>query len=177
MANNDYINIGYTKKTHGVGGELKVFIEARYLEDFFKNERIFIDIKGVKVPYFITNVRGSLDLIFQLEDVKNKEAAFSLQSREIFLRPQDLIPEHRREIEVIEDSLEYEHLNGFMLVDQTAGEIGVIDEILDMPQQEMAFLRHKGREVLVPLNKNYIVSVDTKQRRVLMDLPEGLLDV
>ena len=93
----------------------------------FEGERIFIDIKGVKVPYFITNVRGSLDLIFQLEDVKNKEAAFSLQSREIFLRPQDLIPEHRREIEVIEDSLEYEHLNGFMLVDQTAGEIGVID--------------------------------------------------
>jgi len=56
------------------------------------------------------------------------------------------------------------------------GEIGTIDEVLEMPQQEMAFLKYKGRDVLVPLNEQFIQSVDEGNRRVMVDLPDGLLD-
>jgi 16S rRNA processing protein RimM len=177
MAEPEYINIGHTRKTHGVGGELKIMIETRFVEDFLKNERIFIDVKGIKIPYFITSVRGTLDLIVALEDVDNKEAAYSLQSREVFLRKQDLIPEHLRELEVEDESLEYAFLAGFTLIDQTLGEIGVIDEILDMPQQEMAMMKHKGKDVLIPLNKSMILKVDKAGKRLTMDLPDGLLDM
>lgn len=178
MAETQYINIGYTKKTHGIGGELKLVIEERFLEDFLKNERIFLDVKGAKVPYFVGNVRGKGEMILKLEEVDNREAAFSLQSREVFLREQDLIPEHQRELEIEEEeTLEYEHLTGFLLVDKTAGTIGPIEEVLDMPQQEMAFLKHKGREVLIPLNEQFITSIDEKGKKVFVDLPEGLLEV
>lgn len=177
MAEHEYINIGHTRKTHGVQGEMKVNIEDRYLEDFLKNERLFIDVKGVKVPYFVASIRGKGDLILLLEEVTSKEAAFALQSREIHLRKTDLIPEHHRELEIeAEAELEYAYLAGFQLVDQTLGEIGPIREVLDMPQQEMAFLDYQGREVLVPLNTQFIVSVDKKTRKVHMDLPKGLLD-
>ena len=177
MAEHVYINIGHTRKTHGVQGEMKINIEDRYLEDFLKNERIFIDIKGVKVPYFVASVRGKGDLILLLEEVTSKEAAFALQSREIHLREADLIPDHERELEIEpEETLAYAHIVGFKLVDQTLGEVGVIREVLDMPQQEMAFLDYQGREVLIPLNAQFIVSIDEKSRTVQMDLPDGLLD-
>ncbi len=177
MAEHTYINIGHTRKTHGVNGEMKVAIEERYLEDFLKNERIFLDIKGVKVPYFVASVRGKGDMIMLLEEVTNKEAAFALQSREIHLRETDLIPDHQRELEIEpEEELEYAHLVGFQLMDKTLGEVGSIREVLDMPQQEMAFLDYQGREVLVPLNAQLIVSVDKKSRTVHMDLPDGLLE-
>ncbi|MBV6438650.1 MAG: Ribosome maturation factor RimM [Saprospiraceae bacterium] len=178
MADIQYINIGYTKKTHGIGGELKLVVEERFLEDFLKNERIFLDVKGAKVPYFVANVRGKGEMILKLEEVDNREAAFALQSREVFLREQDLIPEHLRELEIEEEeALEYEHLTGFMIVDKTAGEVGLIGEVLDMPQQEMAFLQYKGRDVLIPLNGQMITSIDEKGKKVFMDLPEGLLEV
>jgi 16S rRNA processing protein RimM len=45
-----------------------------------------------------------------------------------------------------------------------------------MPQQEMAFLDYRGREVLIPLNEQLIISIDETQKHILMDLPEGLLD-
>ena len=177
MAEHTYINIGHTRKTHGVNGEMKVAIEDRYLEDFLKNERIFIDIRGVKVPYFVASVRGKGDMILLLEEVISKEAAFALQSREIHLRETDLIPDHQRELEIEpEEELEYAHLVGFQLMDKTLGEIGSIREVLDMPQQEMAFLDYQGREVLVPLNIQLIVSIDQKSRTVHMDLPDGLLE-
>ncbi len=178
MADIQYINIGYTKKTHGLNGELKLSIEERYLEDFLKNERLFIDVKGAKVPYFVVGVRGKGEMILQLEDVESRDAAYGLQSREVFLRQQDLIPDEERELEVIEEEgLEYEHLTGFTITDKSVGEIGVIEEVLEMPQQEMAMLTYKNKMVLIPLNAQLIVTVDKTTKVVQMDLPDGLLDM
>jgi 16S rRNA processing protein RimM len=179
MANKEqqYVCIGRTKKAHGLAGEIKMGIEEQYLEDFMKNERIFIGVKSSKIPYFIANVRGKGEMIVQLEDVDNRDAAQMLQAREIFLREQDILSEAEREFEMPDDALEYAGLVGFMMLDKTIGEIGTIDEVLEMPQQEMAFLRFKGKEVLVPLNEQMILEVNEALKQVLMDLPEGLLDV
>ena len=177
MAETQYVIIGRTRKAHSLTGELKISIEERYLEDFMKNERIFLDVKGVKIPYFIDNVRGGGEMIVKLEEVDNRDTATLLQSRDVLLRQQDILPDHAREFEVEEEvGLEYAHLAGFMLVDETQGEIGIIDEVLEMPQQEMAFLKYKDREVLVPLNDQFIKSIDQQNRRVMVDLPDGLLD-
>ena len=172
-----YVNIGRTKKAHGLNGEIKVAIEEQYLEDFMKNERIFILVKSSKVPYFIANVRGKGEMIVQLEDVENRDTAQILQAREIYLREQDILREQEREFEIPDDALEYERLQGYMMLDKTIGEIGPIDEVVEMPQQEMAFLHYKGHEVLIPLNQQLILAIDDAKRSVLMDLPEGLLEV
>ncbi len=178
MSNVTYINIGFTQKSHGLEGELKVVVEDRYLEDFMKNERIFVEVKGSKVPYFIENVRGKGAMILKLEDVEDKDAAFVLQSRKIFLREQDLIPEKEREFEVEEEEgMKYLFLVGFTMEDKTAGLIGVVTEVVEMPQQEMAFMKYKGKDVLIPLNEQLIVEVQKKEKKLLVDLPEGLLDM
>ena len=67
-------------------------------------------------------------------------------------------------------------LNCALMVDALLGEIGIIDEVLEMPQQEMAFLKYKERDVLVPLNEQFIQSIDEANRQVMVDLPDGLLD-
>ena len=176
MAENPYVLIGHTRKAHGLTGELKLHIDERYLEDFLKNERIFLDVKGTKIPYFVANVRGKGEMILLLEDVSDRDAATMLQGREVFLREKDLLPDEERELEYVEEVLEYEHLTGFMLIDQLLGEMGIIGLVLEMPQQEMAFLKYQGREVLVPLNEQLIVEVDEAGKKVIMDLPGGLLD-
>ena len=177
MAEQPYVLIGHTRKAHGIAGELKLSIEERYVEDFLKNERIFLDVKGTKIPYFVANVRGKGELILQLEDVTDRDAAIMLQGREVFLREKDILHDSERELEFEEETLEYQHLNGYTLVDQTLGAIGTIDEILEMPQQEMALVPYLGREVLIPLNPHYIRSIDHKARKVVVDLPEGLLEL
>lgn len=177
MSETIYVQIGYTQKTHGLKGELKAVIEPQYYEDFTHNKRIFLDIKNTKVPYFISEVRGGSGIILSLEEVTNKTLAEPLQSRQIFLRTKDLIPDHKRKYLVEEDVLEYAELEGYIIEDETLGEIGPIREVLEMPQQEMAFLEYKNKDVLIPLNKQLILSVDNVQKRVKMDLPEGLLDV
>jgi 16S rRNA processing protein RimM len=169
----EYIEIGRTQKTHGVQGELKIFIEDKFWDDFEHNKRVFLDIRGIKMPYFIKNMRGKGAPIVHFEDVPNREAALLLQSRSIFLREQDLIPDVDRS--VYDEVLEYGFLEGFRMIDAVAGDIGVIQEVIEMPQQEMALIQYDGREVLIPLNQHFITNIDETGKTVNVNLPEGLL--
>lgn len=168
----NYIQIGFTKKTHGIGGELKVVVEEPYEDIFLEADRVFLEIKGVKQPYFIKSIRGGGDLIVLFEDVANREEALTLQSRAIFL-PENELPEEA--LIPAEETSEHAHLVGYLLLDQALGPIGPITEVIEMPQQEMAVVQWQGREVLIPLNEQFILAVDEKAKTVRMDLPEGLL--
>ncbi|MFN0012934.1 MAG: ribosome maturation factor RimM [Saprospiraceae bacterium] len=170
----NYVQIGFTRKTHGVAGELKIVIEEPFEDLFLDADRVFLEVKGAKMPFLIKSVRGGGDLIVLFEDVANREEALSLQSRPVFL-PESEIPE-----EVIldqPDPREYGYLIGFVINDRTAGEIGTVQDVLELPQQEMAVVNWKGKEVLVPLNKAFVVSIDLKRKEVVTDLPEGLLSL
>ncbi|MCC6460624.1 MAG: 16S rRNA processing protein RimM [Saprospiraceae bacterium] len=169
----EYKQIGYSQKTHGVAGELKIFIEEPYEDLFVDQDRIFLDIKGTKQPFFIESIRGKAEFIVKFEDVNNREAAQLMQSRGLFL-PAHEVPDA---LEAEEPTLEYAGLVGYLLVDEDLGDIGRIEEILEMPQQEMAVLQYKGREALVPLNPQFIRAIDKAAQTVRVALPEGLLDL
>ncbi|TNE65534.1 MAG: 16S rRNA processing protein RimM [Bacteroidetes bacterium] len=169
----EYIQIGFTRKTHGVKGELKVAIEEPYEDVFLEADRVFLEIRGSKQPFFIESIRGGGDLIVHFEDIPTREDALLLQSKPVFL-PADEVPETAPEEEY---TLQYGYLTGYRILDKTAGQIGEVRDILELPQQEMAVVEVQGREVLIPLNEQFIQSIDDQKREVHTDLPEGLLEL
>ena len=172
-----FVEIGYTKKTHGVQGWLRVQVEPEYLEDLLSTSAIFLSIQGQSVPYFIESFDSRNDLLVKLEDINSKEAAAALSGKALSLREQDIIPDDEREFELDEDELEYSFLTGFQLHTEERGQIGAILEILEFPQQEMARLAVDEKEVLIPLHQDFIQSINEEQKQVTMNLPEGLLDL
>jgi 16S rRNA processing protein RimM len=46
-----------------------------------------------------------------------------------------------------------------------------------MPHQEMAVVNHHNKEVLIPLNEELIINIDTTKRLIIMNLPEGLVQL
>lgn len=166
------VSIGFCKKPHGIGGELKVQIEAEYLEDFLHAEVIFIEMGGKQVPYFVENIRSGNEILIKLEDVNSREAASPLAAKEIFLREKDLSPE-----EEDEEDFDYQDFIGFQIIDTEAGMIGEIENIIEYPQQMMAVLQYQGREILIPLHENLIHDINIEDQTLLMNLPIGLLDL
>lgn len=165
-----FVEIGKTLKPHGVKGELKVSIEDAYWEDFNKTKAIFIYVLGQKLPYFIKQIQDANNAtILKLEGIDSKEMALSLSSMPIFMRDADI------SVEIIEEGLEYGFLEGFYIIDKTLGSIAKIEEVIELPQQEMAVVIYENKEILIPLNEHLIIEIDEKLERVLMDLPEGLL--
>ncbi len=173
MAAEQYIRIGSTKKPHGLKGELKVFIEEDYLEDFLQARVLFLKTGSNMLPHFLKQVRGGNFLIAHFEDCDSRTAADQLAGKELFLRESDMISDEDRQLEA--DTGAYAHCVGYTLLDETLGTIGPIDRIESYPEQEMAVVWFDGKNRLVPLHLKLIVSIDEEQRLLKVDLPEGLL--
>ncbi|NJK84168.1 MAG: 16S rRNA processing protein RimM [Saprospiraceae bacterium] len=167
-----FIEIGKIIKPHGVKGELKVSVEEAYWEDFNNTKAVFINTLGQKLPYFVKQIQDANNAtILKLEDVNTKEMALTLSSMPMFMREEDIT------VEVEDFALAYAFLANYTIIDKTLGEIGKVEEIIELPQQEMAVVSYKNKEVLIPLNQYLIVEINEQAARLIMDLPAGLLEL
>lgn len=171
----EFVRIGYTQKTHGVEGELRIFLEEEYEEDFLNSQAVFLDVNGKKIPFFIEYIRGADDDILKLEEVNSREEAQKWSSKELFLRESDLIPAKDRENTAYEPQFAF--LEGFEAVDGDLGPLGPILRVDEYPQQEMAVILYKKREALIPLQEPLLQRIDEVGKKVYFKLPEGLLDL
>jgi len=172
----EYVSIGYTKKTHGTKGNIKIQIKDQYVEDAGQVDVVFIQIKGKHVPFFVEDLNYGHQLILKLEDVDSLESATSITAKEIFIRAKDVLTDQDREFEVV-DSSQYRKYEGYLILDTEVGNIGKIEEVIEYPQQEMAVVNYKNREVLIPLTPQLIDKIDDQQKQIHFNLPEGLLDL
>ncbi len=178
MHNLKYTHIGRTKKVHGTEGELKVHLFEEFTEDFIAAEFIFLDIDGGKVPFFVENIRMNDTPFVLFEDIMNNEDAVPYTAKQMYLRREDILKDEERQYDFTkEDTLQFRKYKGYKIVDLTAGEVGIIEDIIEMPQQEMAQVTYKGNEILLPMNDALIEDVDKKSGIVVMDLPEGILEL
>jgi 16S rRNA processing protein RimM len=168
------VQIGATKKPHGLKGEVKLHVEEKYIEDLQEVEVVILTIKGKPTPFFVEDIRFGNAIIAKFEDVDTLEAATEIANKELSLREKDLIPDDEREFEI--EGLQYEKCVGYTILDKGTA-VGVIEEVLEFPQQEMAFIEYEGREVMIPLHPHFILKVDNAAKTIAMDLPDGLLEL
>lgn len=168
-------HIGFTKKAKGLDGSIKVKIFDEFVEDFVQAEVIFLTIGGKEIPYFIEKIDLQSELVVQLEDVTDRNTAAQLSSKSIYLREQDILADEKRQLET--EELAYAYLTNFLMVDEVAGEIGEIEEVIELPQQEMAVVNYKNKEILIPLNDQLITEIDKNHQQIKVALPDGLLEL
>lgn len=167
----DHFRIGTVTKTRGLKGELQVYVDFDGLADIEFNA-VFMDIAGKLVPYFVSNIKypqANTAYLF-LEDIDHIDKASPLVKKDIYL-PNKLMPEKDPDDFTLMD------LEGFIAIDETHGELGEITDVTEYPQQVIATVHYEGREVLFPLNTEFIKGIDIEGGELYLDLPEGLLDV
>lgn len=172
----DLVPIGRTNKTHGVDGTLRITVEDTFWDDFVAAEVIFLETGGQPAPFFVEDRWGGDPLYLKLEEIDSREAARPLTNQVIFLRREDLQIPVTEDTKVAQTTF-FQRWVGYTIVDDEIGEVGKIEAILELPQQFLAVLQYGGQEVMVPLHEDLITSVDDQVRRVVMDLPEGLLSL
>lgn len=171
MSLKKFIPIGSTYKPFGLKGELKFGIEDAYWEDFEAMTTIFIGKEGDKPsPYFIESIRGADDSILKLEDVNSPEEAKKIASQTIYARERDLSA-------VLDERTAYEKLEGYKIHDAHIGEIGIIEAVEEMQYQSLASVPKGKKTVYIPLHPQFVIKIDTTEKIVFMDLPDGIMDL
>lgn len=170
MKTQEYITIGKVGKSYGKDGALKLNVEERYEESALESTVLFIPVAGKPAPFFVETYLSEAPLIVKLEEVDSKEDAQPLCNQPLFLRPQDLQAEE-------EEEEDYRAIIGYTIHDKEAGEIGEIRDVQELPEQILAVVAYEGRDILIPINEHFLRDFDPERKTILMDLPEGLLEL
>lgn len=171
MIKEEAFYIGYFTKTKGLKGELQLYFEFDAYEDL-ELDVVFADVNGKMVPFFVEKHKlyPNNTGLFYFEDLDHIDKAQALVKKKVYM-PLSKMPERD------EADFTYEDLVGFTVTDETHGELGEILEVNEYPQQFVATVLYKEKEILFPLNEDMIVEIDEDEKTLLVDLPEGLLDL
>ena len=175
MKLDEFIAVGKIHRPHGIRGWLKVAFNHPLLfsgdgdgPDFF-----FVGNLPKPLPYRVEelNYTSGTQFLLKLEELSSRETAERVTGKELYLTS-----EQAEEYFDLADQ-GFDFAVGYMILDETESQIGLIKNILVMPQQDLAEIHHKGKEVFIPLVADNIIALDRKQKTIQIHIPEGLLDL
>lgn len=168
---NNCTEIGFIKKTHGVKGELLVFFEEGLDSVIENSDYLYFEVEGLLVPFFIEEIEirdnSSAAILFDTLDVKEKSMLYI--GCKIFI-DNELLANHN---EILNPVL----IKGFTVEDQKLGFIGEIIEIDDFGGNLVLTVKKGKKEILIPYNDNLLVNFNEAQKSIILDCPEGLLEI
>ncbi|SHJ61240.1 16S rRNA processing protein RimM [Aquimarina spongiae] len=172
MKKEDCFYLGKIVSKFSFKGEVLIKLDTDEPESYVKMESVFVNYNNNLVPFFIekSKLHKSDLLRVKFEDVDSEEDADDLMKAEIYL-PLSLLPK-------LEGNQFYYHeVIGFTIIDTSFGEVGVIKAINDSTAQALFEIDRKGTEILIPMNDEFIDSVDRDTKTVHVTTPEGLIDL
>ncbi len=172
MNKDDFYYLGKILKTHGNKGQVQVHLDVDDPEEYHRLESVYLDLHGERIPFFIKTVelKHNRKAIVQFQDFETLEDAESLQGLEMYL-PVNQLPALKG------NRFYYHEIKGFEVIDQHHGNIGVIEDILELPHQSLFQIRHGEKEILVPIVDEIIQKVDRKKKILLIEAPAGLIEI
>ena len=163
--------IGDVLKTFGANGELIVKVREDIPQVVQQNkEPIFINIDGLSVPFYMKSVepKGTNKLMVVFEDMETEALATELIGKQIYLASKEASPQ---------PSAEFDLLVGFTAIDIKHGELGQVEDVLDIPGNPCLVVVKNDQEIIIPLNGDLISKVDPKKQQIHLNIPDGLLDL
>ena len=172
MKKEDCFYLGKIVKKYSFKGELLAKLDTDEPDLYDNLDAIFIDLRGNLVPFFIesSQLHKSDLLRLKFEDVDTEADADALIKTELYL-PLDLLPK------LDGDKFYFHEVIGFKIKDKNFGDVGILKGINDSTAQALFEVDKDGVEILIPMNDEFIVKVDRKNKIIEVNTPEGLIDL
>jgi len=172
MKKEDCFYLGRIVKKYSFKGELLAKLDTDQPELYEHLDAMFVQVRNNLIPFFIesSQLHKSDLLRIKFEDVDSEADADALIKSELYL-PLEFLPK-------LEGNKFYFHeVIGFKITDKSFGNIGVIKAINDSTAQALFEVDRDGIEILIPMNDEFIVEVNRKNKTITVETPPGLIDL
>ncbi len=171
MTKDTCFELGKITKTHGLKGEVVLWLDVDFPEDYDDLESVFLEVRGELVPHFMNSYRLSGNrAIVQFEDIDTFEKAEAMINLQAFLPLEDLP-------ELENNQFYYHEIIGYQVIDKNLGELGIVHTVHSMQAQDLLVMDYKGKEVLIPVISEIVLNADKVAKVLNVNLPDGLLEV
>jgi len=164
--------VGIVRRPHGLAGEVSVDVATDFPQRF---------TPGVRFHWSRDSDVRSLDLVsarphggrmlLTFEGVSTAEAARELAGGELSVPESEAFP--------VPPGYFYSHeLSGFSCVDGSGRALGTVRDLARTPAGPLLSIETTAaKEALVPFVEEMVKEIDLRSRRIVLELPEGLLDL
>jgi len=166
-----YFKLGKLVAVHGLKGELVLKHELGKETSLKGLKNVFIEqAKNSFLPWFVASItiKNSDEVYLKLDDVDTKEAAARLARKEVWVTEADFKKHAAKSSPA--------NLLGYSVVDKEKP-LGEIVEVIEQAHQILCKVEINQKEALIPLNEDTLKKIDHNNKEVIVNLPEGLLEI
>ena len=174
----EFVVVGHLSKLHGTKGEILVWpLTDRPATTFHPGVDLLVsdadggDPDPALPPVRVVAVRPyRKGLLVFFEGIEDRDRAELLRDRYL-LRSFD-------EIEPLEEGeIFYHQLLGLLIVTTDGLEVGRVKEVYGLSPTDLLEIEGEGRDHLIPFTRRVVVEWSVEEGRMVIDPPEGLLDL
>jgi len=172
MRKEECFYLGKIAKKFSFKGEVLIYLDTDEPELYENLESVFVEQNKHLVPFFIetSSLHKNDFLRVRFEDVTTEEEADNLLGSGIYL-PLSMLPK------LSGNKFYYHEVIGFEIEDKRLGVFGKITSINDSTAQPLFEVLNGEVEILVPMIDHFLVKIDRENKKIIMDLPEGLVEM
>lgn len=172
MRKEECFYLGKIAKKFSFKGEVLAYLDTDEPELYENLESVFVEYNKHLVPFFIesSSLHKNDFLRIRFEDINTEEEADAMMGNDLYL-PLQLLPK------LSGNKFYFHEVIGFEVEDQRLGVVGKIESINDTTAQPLFEVLNGDVEILIPMIDHFLVKIDRENKKVIMDLPEGLIEM
>lgn len=180
MARRDpgHLVVGHLNKPHGIRGEFFVWPLTDHPESTFApgvvlwlgeadSDEPNYDLPPLRVESVRPFQKG---LLVRFGGVEDRNQAEVLRGRYLLRPVEELEP-------LADDEFFHHQLLGMMVVTVDGEEVGVVDQVFELEPADLLEVRGPGGSLMIPFRPEIVREVDVEEARLVIDPPDGLLDL
>jgi 16S rRNA processing protein RimM len=172
MTWSDMAVVGRIARAHGIRGQVIVNLDTDFPSERFRpGSEVFVCRNGVVQPLRMSSVRFQRDRpVIGLEGVENMNAAEALSGLELRVPADQLM--------TLPPGTYYHHdLIGCRVETRDGARVGEVEAVDASSGGTRLVVDDRGSEILIPLVADICPIIDVDAKRIIVDAPEGLLEL
>ncbi len=167
------IEVGKILKPHGVKGDMIFLFNHEQFAEAECNHYFFL-LDGLFVPFFVEEFRfiSSKSAAVNIEGINTIEEAINYNDVLLYL-PKEVIDQ--LDDEAYFES-EWEQFIGYTVLGENDKLIGLIEHVDASTMNVLFIVKNDNQEILIPATANFILEINSAEKQLRLDLPDGLLD-
>ena len=165
----EYLSIGQIINTHGLRGAVKVYPLTDDISRFKKLKEVYVEENDGIVKYKVESVKFlSSTVSVKLKGVDSEEAANKLRGFYIKV-------DRKSAVKLPKDTYFICDLIDLEVYDEKGLLLGTVKDVLQTGSNDVYVIQSSGKDILIPALKDIVKKIDLENKKILVEMPEGLI--
>ena len=168
-----HVLVAKVSKAHGIKGEIKVYPFSDSAENFkFYSRLVFVnpqDSSVQEIKLLRSRTQGRI-AVLSLYGITSRNDAEELVGREVWAL-EDEFPE------LMDDEYYWHDFEGMDVYTKSGEGLGQVSHLMATGAHDILVVVGKGAEYMIPVREEFIVDINEAEDRIVVDPPEGLLEI